>query len=222
MKECVFDEDFSPKKYIGVFNFISIRVLVDFDNDCEYVTIKQSLLVRKATSGTNGWCVYFDKLAQESFKYEDSNGIEIPSKIIEDKGHHYFAVINFNKNMQIGETKKFSYEVKEKVDVSILKAEQKRIKDLFLTRLYGSSCEDFECVIKLPKTYKLIKSIPQIKGSNNIYSFKSEVKKLDPIQLVLTIKKKWFNNLFGKDAHPIVWVIVSAVLSIIISLIFII
>jgi hypothetical protein len=216
------DRTFKASKYIGVFDIISLRIEYKFDDEMNYTFISQAFTARKACSGPNGWCAPINVQSQEYYLYKSTDGEIMTSRLIEDDRHHYYMIVDFRQNLKVDEIIQFSTETKQSLEPSILQATSRRTKTLFLSRLYGASCEDCEIVIHIPNYYKVKKSIPNLTGKASIYKYRPIVKKLEPIQIALVVRKRYLpfvTKIFNRKTHPIVWAVVSAFLGLLLMII---
>jgi hypothetical protein len=123
--------------------------------------------------------------------------------------------IEFRQNMRLQEIVKFTTETKQRIDHPILQKSTNREKTLFLSRLYGSSCDDVKLTIRLPRTYRIIRSIPYIAGKKGVYTHYLNIQKLEPIQIAIMTRKcmlPLLARIVDRDTHPIVWAIIGALI----------
>lgn len=185
-----YDESFTPQKYIGLFDFVSVDVTYNFSSTLEYVEITHVFLARKAQSGPSGWCSYFDMASQDCLHYYDEDGKEIPSRLIEDRSKHHYFLADFPKRLNKGDAITFKIVTRQNVEKGLQQDGDANRMTLFISRVYGSSCDDFELAVKVPSSYSLAESIPGLVRTRDSFRLRTQIKKLQPVQLAIVLKKR--------------------------------
>ncbi|MBN1817935.1 MAG: hypothetical protein JW828_11280 [Sedimentisphaerales bacterium] len=209
----ILDTEFTANRYIGVFDILSLKVNFNFDTELSSATVNHFFVARKANTGPNGWCVPYVPGAHEYYRFYDEKGQEIPARVVQDANKHCYVVVDFRKNMHFGEIIKFKTETKQFVTSPMLQGENKRDKSLFLSRVYGSSCQDAELTITMPNTYTIIQSIPDLKRRKNLYTHRLQIVILEPVLIAIVVRRcllPFVGQAFSRDNHPAFWAILGA------------
>lgn len=209
------DSSFRANKYFELYAILGVRVVYSFDDDLSHVTITQHFDVRKRRSGgPSGWCARVTLRSQDYFLYRDEDGNAVPAQLIRDDRDCHYVVAD------LGANKKdvvicFSTQTRQNT-AALLNEFTPRKRVLFLSRVYGSSFNSCEFEVHAPRTWKLVNSIPALSFRNGAHRHSVPASHLEPVSVALTFRKRIFPQLgalFGRDAHPLTWVVVAFALA---------
>lgn len=217
--EANYEPTFRANKYFGAFSILGVRVVYSFDKCLDSVTIAQHFDVRKEHNGApNGWCARVDTQSQDYFIYRDETGTVIPARLVRDDRDSHYIVADFDPQ-QKDAALSFSTETRQNT-AALLNLHMPRKRVLFLSRVYGNAISKCEIEVHVPNAWKLVNSIPALTFRKGAYRHYTSASHLEPVSVALTFKKRLFPRLstvFAKDAHPVIWVVLSTALGLIVA-----